>query len=116
MTIMRPDDLVVILSNAPDMLLAKRLAHELVERGLAACVNLGQPSLSIYAWQGTIESAEEVPLTIKTTFDRKDEVMNQLVDLHPYDVPEVLVLPVIGGTAQYVDWVRAQTVAGGQDD
>ena len=109
MSLMRPDDLVVILSNAPDMLLAKRIAHELVEHGAAACVNLGQPCLSIYAWQGAIESADEVPLTIKTTFARKDDVMKQLVDLHPYDVPEVLVLPVIGATDGYADWVRAQS-------
>ena len=106
---MRPDDLVVILSNAPDMLLAKRLAHDLVEQRLAACVNLGQPTLSIYAWQGVLESTDEVTLTIKTTFSRKDEVIKQLVKLHPYNVPEVLVLPVIGGTPAYVDWVRAQS-------
>ncbi|MBJ7262522.1 MAG: divalent-cation tolerance protein CutA [Burkholderiaceae bacterium] len=106
---MRPDDLVLVLSNAPDMLLAKRFAHELVEQGLAACVNLGTPALSIYAWKGALESAEEVPLTIKTTFARQDEVMKQLARLHPYDVPEVLVLPVIGSTVDYPDWVRAQT-------
>jgi periplasmic divalent cation tolerance protein len=106
---MRPDDLVVIFSNAPDPLLAKRLAHDLVEQRLAACVNLGQPALSIYAWQGVLESASEVPLTIKTTFGRKDEVMKQLVALHPYDVPEALVLPVIGSTDEYANWVRAQT-------
>ena len=113
---MRPDDLVLILSNVPDMLLAKRLAHELVERGLAACVNLGTPALSIFAWKGELESAEEVPLTIKTTFARQDEVMRQLVCLHTYDVPEVLVLPVIGSTVDYADWVRAQTRVKQQED
>lgn len=113
---MRPDDLVIIFSNAPDMLLAKRIAHELVEQGLAACVNLGTPSLSIYAWQGVLESTEEVPLLIKTTFARQHEVTKQLVRLHPYDVPEVLVLPVIGSTTEYADWVRAQTATWTQKD
>lgn len=108
-TMTRPDDLVVVLSNAPDLLLAKRIAHILVEDGLAACVNLGAPGLSIYGWQGVLEGAQEIPLVIKTTADRQDAAIAMLVKLHPYDVPEVLVLPVIGGTPQYVDWVRAQT-------
>ena len=64
---LRDDDVVLIISNAPDLLLAKRIAHVLVEDGLAACVNLGAPGLSIYMWQGEVEGAEEVPIHIKTT-------------------------------------------------
>ena len=105
----RHEDLIVILSNAPDVLLAKRIAHLLVEEGLAACVNLGAPGLSIYGWEGRLEGAEEIPLVIKTTADRQEAAINRLMVLHPYDVPEVLVLPVLATTLHYGEWVRAQT-------
>jgi periplasmic divalent cation tolerance protein len=101
-------DIVVILSNAPDMLLAKRIAHVLVEEHLAACVNLGVPGLSMYMWKGELEGADEIPLTIKTTGARAQALMERLMTLHPYEVPEVLVLPVLGGSASYLEWVRAQ--------
>ena len=101
-------ELVVILSNAPDSLLAKRIAHMLVEEQLAACVNLGPPSLSMYMWQGRLEGAEEVPLTIKTTRDMAARVIDRIRELHHYEVPEALVLPVVGGLQPYVDWVREQ--------
>lgn len=103
------DDVVVILSNAPDPLLAKRIAHYLVEESLAACVNLGTPSLSMYMWEGKLEGAEETPLTIKTTRGRIRAVVERLKTLHPYEVPEILVLPVQGGLKTYLEWVREQT-------
>ena len=106
-----PNDVVVVLSNAPDLLLAKRIAHILVEEGLAACVNLGPSGLSMYVWQGETEGAEEVPLTIKTTQERLPALKDRLVQLHPYEVPEILALPVIGGLDSYLDWVRDQTAA-----
>lgn len=105
---LRDDDVVLIISNAPDMLLAKRIAHVLVEDGLAACVNLGAPMLSVYRWKGEVEGADEIPLWIKTTWDRQQAVVQALARLHPYDVPEVIVLPVIGGLASYLDWVRGR--------
>ncbi|MFT0849810.1 divalent-cation tolerance protein CutA [Achromobacter sp. F4_2707] len=103
-----PDDVVVVLSNAPDMLLAKRIAHMLVEEYLAACVNLGAPYLSMYMWEGELEGAEEVPLTIKTTRGQLPALAERLKQLHPYEVPEFLVLPVLGGLQSYMEWVRAQ--------
>jgi periplasmic divalent cation tolerance protein len=105
----RDDDLILVLSNAPDLQLAKRIAHVLVEENLAACVSLGTPTLSIYSWQGVVESTEEIPLSIKTTQARQLAVMEALNRMHPYDVPEIIVLPVIAGTEAYIDWVRAQT-------
>lgn len=68
---LRDDDVVLVISNAPDLLLAKRIAHVLVEDGLAACVNLGAPGLSIYQWQGEVEGAEEIPIHVKTTYARQ---------------------------------------------
>jgi periplasmic divalent cation tolerance protein len=106
------DDLVIILSNAPDLLLAKRIAHMLVEEHLAACVNLGTPGLSMYMWEGALEGAEEIPLTMKTTRARAPALVARLVELHPYDVPEVLVLPVSEGSVGYAEWVRSQTLPG----
>ena len=96
------------LSNAPDLLLAKRIAHMLVEENLAACVNLGAPCLSMYMWEGRLEGAEEVPLTIKTTRGRLPALIQRVKQLHPYEVPELLVLPVLGGLQSYMEWVRAQ--------
>ena len=103
-----PNDVVVVLSNAPDVQLAKRIAHMLVEEHLAACVNLGNPFLSMYMWEGKLEGAEEVPLLMKTTRGRFPELAARLKELHPYEVPEILVLPVLGGSSDYMEWVRAQ--------
>lgn len=103
------NDIVVVLSNAPDLLLAKRIAHMLVEEHLAACVNLSAPGLSMYMWDDKLEGAEEIQLTMKTTLARAPAMISRLTQLHPYDVPEVLVLPVLGGSASYLEWVRNQT-------
>ncbi|NYT75961.1 divalent-cation tolerance protein CutA [Alcaligenaceae bacterium] len=101
-------DIVIVLSNAPDALLAKRIAHVLVEEHLAACVNLGEAGLSMYMWQGTLEGAEEIPMVMKTTSERAPALMERLRQLHPYEVPEMLILPVAGGSREYVEWVREQ--------
>jgi periplasmic divalent cation tolerance protein len=103
-------DVVIVLSTAPDLLLAKRIAHILVEEGLAACVNLGAACLSMYMWKGKLEGTEEIPLTMKTTRVRLRAVSERLAQLHPYDVPEILVVPVSGGSSEYLDWVRRQTM------
>lgn len=101
-------DIVIVLSNAPDALLAKRIAHVLVEEHLAACVNLGEAGLSMYMWQDTLEGTEEIPIVMKTTSERAPALMERLRQLHPYEVPELLILPVIGGSREYVEWVREQ--------
>lgn len=106
-----PDDAVLMLSTAPDSLLAKRIAHVLVEEGLAACVNLGAESLSMYMWQGVLEGATEVALTIKTRASHASDVAHRLGQLHPYDVPEILVLGPLGGSGAYLQWLSDQTRA-----
>ena len=103
------DEIVVVISSAPDLLLAKRIAHVVVEENLAACVNLGAPMLSIYSWKGQIEGAEEVPMWFKTTRARMDALIASISRQHPYEVPEVIALPVLGGSAPYCAWVREQT-------
>jgi len=106
---MSDQEVVMIMTNAPDLLLAKRIAHLLIEENLAACVNIGAPMLSVYGWQGEIEGAEEIPMTIKTTAVRQQAMIERLVELHPYEVPEALVVPVLGGYAPYLEWVRSLT-------
>lgn len=105
------DRAVLMLSTVPDGLLAKRIAHVLVEEGLAACVNLGAESLSMYMWEGVIEGVTEVTLTIKTRASRAQAVANRLGQLHPYDVPEILVLDLLGGSRAYLQWLNDQTEA-----
>jgi len=106
------DQIVLVLSNAPDELTAKRIAHVAVEEGLAACVNLGQPMLSMYMWQGNLDSAEEVPLTFKTTGDRVLALMEHIKKHHPYEVPEIVALPVIAGLDSYIQWIKDCTREG----
>lgn len=102
-------DVLIVLGNAPDLLLAKRIAHILVEDRLAACVNLGASGLSMYMWQGELEGSDEIPLTMKTSGARVDALIRRYTELHPHDVPEVLILPALGGTRNYLNWVVQQT-------
>jgi periplasmic divalent cation tolerance protein len=106
---MQPADVVVVLTNAPDLLLAKRISHLLIEESLAACVNIGAPVLSVYGWKGEVEGAQEIPMTIKTTWQKQALLIARLKELHPYEIPEALVLPVLTGDATYLDWVRSLT-------
>lgn len=106
-----PESVVMVFSNAPDTLTAKRIAHYVVEEGLVACANLGAASLSMYMWQGNLEGASEIPLTFKTTVRRIDALLARITQLHPYDVPEVLVVPVVAGLDTYVRWVQDETAA-----
>lgn len=110
---MNDEDLVLVISNAPDLLLAKRIAHVVVEENLAACVNLGAPMLSIYTWQGVVEGAEEVPMTFKTTAGRLDALMQAIARMHPYEVPEIVAVPVTASAEPYRKWVQEQTAPRG---
>jgi periplasmic divalent cation tolerance protein len=78
-----------------------------VEEGLAACVNVLPPMQSVYRWEGRTEQAAELQLVIKTSARRVEDLKARLADLHPYDVPELLVLPVADGGADYLRWIHA---------
>lgn len=84
---------------------AQRLAHALVERGLAACVSLIPNLTSIYRWQGKTEQADEILLLIKTTEDQLPALEAAIRELHSYDVPEFLVLSVESGSQPYLAWL-----------
>lgn len=100
---------VVILSTAPDVLLAKRIAHVLVEEKLAACVQLTAPCLSIYQWNDEVQGDQEIGMVIKTSRAAARSAIDRLVEMHPYDVPEAIVLPIVGGHSDYLNWVSQQT-------
>lgn len=97
---------VVVLCTFPDVEKARAIAAELVERRLAACVNLLPGVESIYRWEGKVERAGELLAVIKTT--RYPELEAALKELHPYVVPEILALPVEAGLAGYLKWLGAE--------
>ena len=85
---------------------AAALARTLVEEGLAACVNVLPPMTSVYRWRGTVEQDREQQLVIKTAVARLGDLEARLKALHPYELPEFLILPVAGGSSAYLAWVR----------
>lgn len=97
---------VVVLATFPANEDAQQLARTLVEERLAACVNILPPMQSVYRWEGRVEHAAEHQLVMKTTSAKVEQLEARLRALHPYDVPEFLVLPVSGGSAAYLEWVR----------
>ncbi len=84
---------------------AEKIATELVERQLAACVNILPGATSIYRWKGEIERSTEAMLVIKTRFDLADELRAEIVRLHSYEVPEVVAVPITTGSAAYLAWM-----------
>ena len=100
---------LVCLCTCPDPQTAGRIAAALVEERLAACVNVLPGLRSVYRWQGKVESAEETLLLIKTTQDRLERVSARIVELHPYELPEVIAVEAAGGLPAYLDWIAAQT-------
>src|SRR5689334_20048332 len=103
------DEVIIVLTNLPDREAARKLAHELVARRLAACVNVLAECTSVYRWKGKIENASEVPVLIKTRADRYGEVEAAIRELHPYELPEVVAVPVVRGLGEYLDWVAGES-------
>jgi len=100
--------LVVVLTTAPDREVAERLATSLVEERLVACGNIVPGVTSIYRWEGEVHNDSEVMLLLKSTHQLVAALRERIAQLHPYDLPEVLVLPVAEGTDRYADWVRGE--------
>ena len=96
---------VLIISNFPDQKTATLLAEALIEQRLAACVNVLSPCVSIYRWQGKIESVGEVPVLIKTRKQHYDRVEQLIKMMHPYELPEVIMVPITGGLPAYLQWI-----------
>jgi periplasmic divalent cation tolerance protein len=100
---------LLVLTNLPDRPGAERLAQTLVECRLAACVNILPPCESVYRWQGKVENAQEHPMLIKTTRDRYAALEAAIRAAHPYELPEIMAVPLAAGFAAYLDWVAAET-------
>ena len=102
-------DSLLVVTNLPDRESAEKLAALLIERRLAACVNILAPCSSVYRWQGEIQHDEEHPLLIKTAKDRYAELEAAIRANHPYELPEVIAVPVIQGLPAYLQWVESET-------
>lgn len=100
---------LLVLTNLPDAESARTLAGHLVAARLAACVNILAPCRSVYRWQGNIEQAEEVPLLIKTSAERYPALQAAIRERHPYELPEIVAVPIDRGLTGYLAWIAAET-------
>lgn len=104
-------DTLLVLTNLPDEESARRLAAHLVGERLAACVNILAPCRSVYRWEDRIEDAAEAPVLIKTAAGRYADLEAAIKSLHPYELPEIVAVPVAQGLPGYLAWVAAETTA-----
>ncbi len=100
---------VVIRSTVPSRDDAVRISTILVEERLAACVQVGGPITSVYRWEGEVRTGEEWVIEAKTRDGSRTALVTRLRELHPYQVPEILILPVTGGHAPYLEWIARET-------
>jgi periplasmic divalent cation tolerance protein len=100
---------LVVLTNVPDRAAAEKLARGLVDRRLAACVNMLAPCRSFFRWEGAVQEDDEVPLLIKTTRARYPALEAAIREAHPSELPEIVAVPVECGLAAYLEWVDAET-------
>jgi periplasmic divalent cation tolerance protein len=100
----------IVLTTVGVLEKAEQLANAMVERRLAACVNIIGPIRSIYRWKDAIEREQEYLLLIKTTSDRAAELAASFAELHPYELPERVELAIEGGSEDYLEWLSAQVV------
>lgn len=100
---------LLVLTNVPDQDTAEKLARALIEDHAAACVNVFAACRAIYRWQGVVETADEIPLLIKTTAANYARVEVIVRAHHPYEVPELIAIPITHGLPAYLDWVAKET-------
>ena len=105
---MAPSEFVFVYSTFPDAASARRVAESLIERRLAACVNIHGPMTSLYEWEGKLTTDNEFAAFIKTTRAKAEETVAAVRSLHPYSVPCFLVLPIDGGNEDYIAWARSR--------
>ncbi|HEY7239100.1 MAG TPA: divalent-cation tolerance protein CutA [Burkholderiales bacterium] len=100
---------LLVLTNLPDRAAAEKLAGALVEKRVAACINILAPCRSVYRWQGAVQHDEEHPMLIKTTAARYPALEEALRAGHPYELPEIIAVPIERGLSAYLDWVASET-------
>lgn len=104
----KPHDVLLVFTQLPDRAAAENFARVLIEERVAACVNILAAGTSIYRWQGVVEHANEIPLLIKTTAERYGALEAVIRRLHPYELPEVVAVPVTQGLPGYLQWVASE--------
>jgi len=102
---------LLVLTNLPDQPAAEKLAQTLVGEGLAACVNILAPCRSVYLWNGVVQNEQEIPVLAKTTSERYAALEAAIRSNHPYELPEIVAVPVERGLAAYLAWVAEETAA-----
>jgi periplasmic divalent cation tolerance protein len=100
---------LLVLTNLPDRAAAERLAGSLVENRLAACVNILAPCQSVYRWKGAVQHDEEHPLLIKSTAEGYPALEAAIRAGHPYELPEIIAVPIERGLPAYLEWIAAET-------
>ena len=100
---------VIVLTTIASTADGRELASILVTERLAACVNVLPEMESVYRWKGAVDTERERQLIIKTTVGRLEGLQERLHEIHPYEVPEFIVIPVVGGSDQYLSWLRQST-------
>jgi periplasmic divalent cation tolerance protein len=102
---------LLVLTNLPDRAAAERLADDLVAKKLAACVNILAPCRSVYRWKGVVQHDEEHPMLIKTTSECYAALEQAIRAGHPYELPEIIAVPIERGLPAYLEWVAGETQA-----
>lgn len=103
---------IVVLTHVPDQICAELIAKTLIKAKLAACVNIGAACLSVYEWEGKVETQTEFPLQIKTSQDCYTKVEALILNMHPYELPDIIALHVDGGYNTYLQWLSKQLSIG----
>jgi periplasmic divalent cation tolerance protein len=104
------NEILLVITNLPDAPAAEKLARHLIEERAAACVNQLAPCTSTYRWQGNVESATEVPLLIKSTRAAYPRLEKLIREAHPYELPEIIAVPVTAGLPAYLGWIVNETI------
>jgi len=100
---------LLVLTNLPDRAAAEKLADALIQKRVAACVNILAPCRSVYRWKGAVQHDEEHPVLIKTTRESYAALEAAIREAHPYELPEIVAVPIERGLPAYLDWVATET-------
>jgi periplasmic divalent cation tolerance protein len=109
MTPVKSGSFSIILTTCPDKKMAKKIARALVSSRAAACVNIVPGVLSIYRWEGEVQEEPEVLLLVKTRAEQASRVQEIILENHGYEVPEVVVVPIVSGWEKYLDWLAQES-------
>ena len=100
---------LLVLTTVPERAVAEALARELLAARLAACIHIGATVRSLYHWKGEIETADETPVAIKTRAELYPRIETAIRSRHPYELPEIVAVPITHGLPRYLDWIVAET-------